>query len=724
MRARRLNHYLFGCICLTLSAYGTNATAVPLQTLLEKMQDSPATTASRYEEQRINAELLQRKDDSGWKLFGGVDAGRYRDLEKSGLEKYEGYGGQLGLRYPLLGAMRARQAAVVDRQIALEQSEHSTALTLAEQQQELRQTYIDWWQHDAMTDWCNTYQPLASAEQETVANRSQAQQLRVSEKLWVEQHWRRLTRVCTSLSQQDAHLRQQLAYLHGDTIPASAKPTAEKLPTQLAPMSSWLDILEQHPALQTHRAEEHRLEPLTQGKWTDRVNADFSITQRYDGRKDISGSGGGTMAAVTFEVPLASLSASSRANPAQARHIAARYRTQDTRQALMKVLEQTLMQYRQRLDYLNERQLELKRTQQLVLEQNARLKIDAEGGFLNLRMAQLEQAEVEQELINAWHAAWSVLAQLQTLTDGAPLTRSTDVLHWDALKKQQTQRTTADQTSTAAATRVTHSTQSTKAANNTQLWSSAAYIWDTSTLLKQSQRSAQINSLLQAGFNHVYLGFNAEQISQLSILGPEVTQVIQQLKQRGFTVDLLLGDANWLLKENRHELLQLIDTFAGYPFDHLHLDLEVEQLGWPVPESRLNDWLHTLKAAVQHSPWPITLVSHHRWFATEQRTAKVCIPCALPDLNISGATLMLYSTAERSVIERTAQMLKAWPELQLQLAQSVEADLAKENSWRGSTAAELNKLNTSLRDQLQPLGLAGIAWQDWAHYPQTATEKH
>lgn len=724
MRARRLNRCLLGSICLALSAYGSSAAAVPLQTLLDKMQDSPAITASRYEEQRINADLLQRKDDSGWKLFGGVDAGRYRDLEKSGLEKYEGYGGQLGLRYPLLGALRARQAAVVDSQIALEQSEHSTALTLAEQQQELRQTYIDWWQQGAMTDWCNTYQPLASAEQSAVAKRSQAQQLRVSEKLWVEQHWRRLTRACNSLTQHDAHLRQQLAYLHGDILPAAAKPTAEQLPTQLAPMGSWLGILEQHPALQTHRAEEHRLEPLTQSKWTDRVNADFSITQRYDGRKDISGSGGGTMAAVTFEVPLASLSAGSRANPAQARHLAARYRTQDTRQALMKVLDQTLMQYQQRLDYLNERHIELKRTQQLVLEQNARLKIDTEGGFLNLRMAQLEQAEVEQELINAWHAAWSVLAQLQVLTDGAPLTRSTDALHWDALKKQQAQRSTAAQPSTAAATKTAPSTQSAIAANNPQSWSSATYIWDTRALLDQSLRNAQIEALLQAGFNHVYLGFTADQINQLSTLSPEITQAIQQLKQRGFTVDLLLGDANWLRKENRYELLQLIDTFAAYPFDNLHLDLEVEQLGWPVPESRLNDWLQTLKAAVQHSPWPVTLVSHHRWFATEQRAAKVCIPCALPDLKISSATLMLYSTAEQSVIARTAQMLKAWPELQLQLAQSVEAELAKENSWRGSTAAELSELNTSLRNQLQPLGLAGIAWQDWAHYPRTATEKH
>ncbi len=112
--------------------------------------------------------------------------------------------------------------------------------------------------------------------------------------------------------QQDNHLREQLAYLHGDPISVAAKPIPEMLPIQLAPIESWLHILEKHPALKTHRAEEHRLEPLVKSRWTDRIDADFSISQRYDGRDGMSGSGGGTVAAITFEVPLGSLSAGSR----------------------------------------------------------------------------------------------------------------------------------------------------------------------------------------------------------------------------------------------------------------------------------------------------------------------------------------------------------------------------------------------------------------------------
>lgn len=703
-----LKTYLPRCLCLSLMLYGSSVMAIPLQALLKNMQDNPATSGSRYDEQRLAAELQQREDNTGWRLFGGVDTGQYRDLEGSGLQKYNGFGGKIGLRYPLLGAMQARRAAMIDSQIALDQARYSTELTHAEQQQQLRQTYIDWWQQNAMAQWCSVYQPLASAEQALVAKRSQEQQLRRSEHLWVEQRWRKLTGVCSNVVQQDTRLRQQLEYFYGSIIPTDAKPITEELPAQLAQLTSWLSMLEQHPALKTQNTETQHLEPLTRTRWTDRIEADFSVSQRYDGRDGISGSGGGTVAAITFEVPLASLSGSSRANSAQARYVAAQHRTEDTRYRLKHVLNQTLLQYQQHLDALKERRLQLEYTQQLVMEQKARLKIDNQEGFLGLRLAQMEQAEIAQALISDWHEAWSVLAQLQVLANEALPTSSTDGLRWDSL--QESQKPKEIESSLI--------TETTQPAAPLSAWSTAAYVWDSNALLDQAQQSAQIESLMQAGFNHVYLGFNATQVSTLKTLNPQITRLIRRLKQHGFTVDLLLGDPQWLLEGQRNDLLQLIDMFAAYPFDNLHLDLEVEQLGWPVPKSRLQDWLQTLEAASQRSPWPVTLVSHHRWFAAEQRFSDVCIPCELPKLNMSRVTLMLYSTEQDSVIERVTLILNAWPELQFNLAQSVEPTLPKENSWSGSTLAELKKINTHLRNQLKDSGLAGIAWQDWAQYPR------
>lgn len=133
-----LKTYLPRCLCLSLMLYGSSVMAIPLQALLKNMQDNPATSGSRYDEQRLAAELQQREDNTGWRLFGGVDTGQYRDLEGSGLQKYNGFGGKIGLRYPLLGAMQARRAAMIDSQIALDQARYSTELTHAEQQQQLR----------------------------------------------------------------------------------------------------------------------------------------------------------------------------------------------------------------------------------------------------------------------------------------------------------------------------------------------------------------------------------------------------------------------------------------------------------------------------------------------------------------------------------------------------------------------------------------------------------
>lgn len=709
MHTRRLS-FLLG-MCMLLASHAASAAVLPLQGLINTMQDGPAILASRYEEQEISVELRQREERAGWSLFGSVSAGDYRELERLEKERYEGAASQLGLRYPLLGAMQARQAVIVDAEIALEQARQTTALTRAEQQQQLRQVYIDWWRQAALGEWCLQHETLAASEKEKAISRTQQQQLRVSEQLWVEQRWANVLHVCNDLIQRDTVLRQRLGYLHGQLIPAAARPAAEPLPTELAPLAEWLPLLEQHPALLIHRGEEQALQALAKGRWTDRVEASFSISQQFDRRTDISGHGSGTVAGITFEVPLASLTAGSRAGLGEARQVAAQHRVLDTRQHLLQVLDQTLQQYHQRFSQLERRSEQVRRMHQLVTEQQARLRVDSEVGFMNLRLALVDQAEAKLEMINDWHAGWSALAQLQVLAEDQLPTRSARTRDWQPLQTPPARPTPNPVTAA--------STVSTKSA---PAWRNAAYVWDSSALLDVQQRSAEISALKQAGFNHVHLGFNASQVSQLDALGPEVSQLASELAQQGLGMGLLLGDPNWMLAEHRHGLLQLIDRFAQQPFTELHLDLEVEQLGWPVPDSLLQSWLETLRQAAQRSPWPVTIVSHHRWFAADQRSSDICVPCALPGMGINSATLMLYSTARESVVERTAAILQVWPELHLHLAQSVEAALEPQNSWSGASASELQAVNEYLRKELQPDGLAGVAWQDWAEFPRVSSE--
>lgn len=711
MLTRRLD-FLLGAF-MVWASHAASAAALPLPTLISTMQDSPAIQASRHEEQEIGVELLQRKERAGWSVFGNVSAGNYRELERAGKERYRGTASQVGLRYPLLGAMQARQAVIVDAKIALEQARQTTALARAEQQQLLRQAYIDWWRQAALDEWCAQHQALAASEKQKAINRTQQQQLRLSEQLWVEQRWANLLHVCSDLPQRDTVLRQRLGYLHGQAIPPKAFPEAEPLPTKLAPLADWAPLLEQHPSLLIHRSEEEALQELDKGRWTDRVEAHFSISQQFDRRTDISGHGGGTVVGFTFEVPLASLTAGSRAGLGEARQVAARYRVLDTRQHLLHVLDQTLQQYHQTLGQLERRSEQVQRMHQLVTEQQARLQIDDEVGFMNLRLAMVDLAEAKLEMINDWHAGWSTLAQLQVVSEGPLPTHTAQTRDWKPLQAHPAPPPPAGKPVTAKPTVTTHPDPT---------WRNAAYVWDSSALLDKQKLSAEIRALKQAGFNHVHLGFNASQVSQLNALGPEIGRLANQLEQQGLSVGLLLGDPDWMLVEHRQGLLQLLDRFAQHPFTELHLDLEVEQLGWPVPDSLLQGWLDTLEQVAQRSPWPVSIVSHHRWFAADQRNSEHCIPCALPDMGINNATLMLYSTGRESVVERTAAMLQAWPELDLHLAQSVEAALGPQNSWSGASPSELQAVNAYLRKELQTHGLAGVAWQDWAEYPREPSE--
>lgn len=700
MKTKRLNPLILTATCLAMAIQVAHAAPLPLETLVRNMQDSPATLGDSLQEVEQDGLLSEQKARAGWSLYGGMDAGRYRELEYGGRQKYSGAGAMLGLRYPLLGAMQSRRTAIIDAEIALEQARHSTDLSRAEQQQQLRQTYIDWWRQQTLDQWCQQQRKLATSEQAKTAQRSTQQHLRRSEQLWVEQRWQRVLHACSGLNEHAVSLRQQLAYLHGSPLPASAEPASETLPARLAPAASWLALLEQHPALLTRRSEAEALQDLAHNRWGNQIEANFSIGQHFNRRSDIHGLGSGTVAAINFDVPLASLSGSNRRSGSGARHAAAQQRVLDTRHTLIHALEQTLLQYQQQLVQIDARSKQLQHVRQLHAEQQVRANVDQESGFMARRLARLEMTETELELINDWHAAWSLLAQLHVLADGNLPTGSDQALNWKA--PSQPPVLTKNPAPTVSNTH----------------WSNAIYIWDSNKLLDRKQRTHQIARLQNAGFNHVYLGFDAKQISQLPALDAEVRDLLQQLKQQGFVVDLLLGDPQWMRGTERPQLLQLIKRFASLPFDHLHLDLEVEQLGWPVPASRLQDWLDTLQEASHVSPWPISLVSHHRWFAPEQRSAEVCIPCALPGLGIRSATLMLYSTATESVIQRTREIVKAWPELQLQLAQSVEAELPPENSRFRATASELKQVRQHLHDQLVPAGLKGLSWQDWAHYPQ------
>lgn len=251
----------------------------------------------------------------------------------------------------------------------------------------------------------------------------------------------------------------------------------------------------------------------------------------------------------------------------------------------------------------------------------------------------------------------------------------------------------------------------------TQSWRRGVYIWDSRALLNPATRTDELSRLDRTGIQRLYIGLSAEQLAQ-----PEVVRTLDAvaitLRKRGFEPVLLLGDPDWMAPEHRASLIAIISKLKSVSFSalHLDLDLEVEQRGWPVPAKHVREWLDTLKHVAAASPWPVEISSHYRWF-TEEMGGFPCAPCELPSIGVSKVSLMIYTrSAERSA-QLTEKIAQRWPAVRFRLAQSIEPQLAPEETWGGAAQALLQEQDSFWRARLQPLAVGGIDWQEWEYYP-------
>lgn len=251
-----------------------------------------------------------------------------------------------------------------------------------------------------------------------------------------------------------------------------------------------------------------------------------------------------------------------------------------------------------------------------------------------------------------------------------------------------------------------------------QNWSIGTYAWDSRNLLNPEQRQKELNQLQKLGIQEILVGLTGQQVQKNEQTKEALRTLLQSAHSRGLRVSLLLGDPNWIEPEGRPELIKLINQFKSLPFNGIHLDLEVEQLGWPVPTDRLQQWVITLKEAKRASPWPMSISSHPRWFETNNKPVakQICIPCQLKGLH--SVSLMIYQRNPERVAQRSLAIARRWPQLRFRVAQSVEAQLPADESWHGTPVRTLQRQVEQWRDALSPAGIQGVDWQDWSQYPK------
>ncbi|WP_417547714.1 hypothetical protein [Marinobacter segnicrescens] len=676
-------------LALLMVTSGT-AWAVTLESLLADMTDSAEVRVQEAEQERLAIEHQYRIEERGWSVFGGADVGHFRELQPDGnRDDYTGFGASVGLRYPLLGTLDERERAVNDARLALTEKTYETRLRRSTQRFQLRQSYTDWWHAQAVTQWCEPWRTIAREELASARERARQQALRTSELKWLEQSWDRVTRSCGRSEQYQSQLRERTARLAGAALSVLDQPQRPELTRHPAPLVQWTDALNSHPAVIARLQSMETAARNRDHHWSDRVDSSFTIAQRLDRRTDTAGTGSGLVAGVTFEVPLAALTGPDPGSPDSARYRAARERHRAELDQWRGYLADNLLRYREALDEVSEAVDQLTLARRLTLERRQRLSVDSEAGYMAMRTARIEEAEAHLNLYRAWRGASQERAGLLQVAE-----------HSD------------NQADLLGSETVTWPTGGGDARESTDPIK-AVYVWDSRSLLGEAgPRKLHLRALANNGFNRLYLGLDSDQVTRPSELLKPLEALISEAQSQGIRVDLLLGDPLWLTDEHRADLMVLIQRLSILPFAGLHLDLEVEQLGWPVPEQRLQQWLRTVGEATEVSPWPVTLVSHHRWFS-DTADPITCVPCQLPDIGVREVSLMIYTTRTGRSVELMDRSQQLWPRLTFRLVQSVEAALPDSQSWHGQTTKTLSDVEQSLVSE----GIHNIEWQDWRNHP-------
>lgn len=724
-----MRRLFFGCAAAFLAAAGA-AQPVALDDLLDAADSDPTVLEARANYDASVADQAVRRAEAGPQLFLNASAGHYRELNSANLiDDYYSRHVAVGVRFPLLGTLQRQRDALSGAEFESQRRSLQLALQRAERRLALRMNYADWWRSQQELRFCSDIKKTAAAAIREADQRQAVAWIRRSEALSEKADWKAMLARCEAAGWAEQDYRSRLSLLTGRTLGPDAIAVAVPLRNNPAPLERWQARIDLHPGVQGEqtRIEENR--QLRGQGWSRSVDASVSLGYGIEDRSGVSRFGNNFIAALNFSIPFSiGEHASGRNNAAAARYQAARHRVAVVRRQLLSELSSALLGVREASLAVIQVENRLQAAESRLAEQEARLALEEEDGIALRQAAQLALAQTRLDHISSWHTLWIRTAGLHMFTDDgeqdAALLGSSE-LKWPvpgaksagASAKGRTAGRDGRPRSAARSPAPTPAT-----GRQGKDWTVGTYVWDSRLILNPASRQAELNQLKAAGISRIYLGLNARQVAELQASRHALAAVLKQAASNGMEVSLLLGDPAWLEPAHRKNLLVLVEALADLPFARLHLDLEVEQLGWPVPTVRLQDWLDTVRAVRQVSPWPIELSSHHRWFTESASGNGPCVPCVLPDLGVQGVSLMIYTRNTDRSLALAGDAARRWPRLQFRLAQSMEKQLAPDETWAGVSRKKIGEAMQAWKARLQPVGIHGVDWQAWDDYRREMVE--
>jgi len=692
---------LAGLLCLASFA---RAEVLPLPALLEHAVLGASVRAADADLAALEALKQQREAEAGWQWFASASTGRYRELVTEDLiDDYYGRNLALGLRHPLLGSLHRQLALVRNVDSELQQQQARRELYRLEQRLALRSAYTDWWRAQQEQHWCRAFAGTAEQARRHLAERLRDGWLLASEAGLLDARWQALQRSCAGNPQLLDETRESLERLSGQTIGPQQEARAEALVLTVPPVEVWRQALETHPRLAQRREQLQRAEQNGKPPWYAAVESTFSLAQSYEDHSGSSKTGNGLVASISLSAPF-DLQAYGRARGDEglARLQSAQSLLDAERDQLRQGLVQALRAHRQAADELLLARQQLDAVTRAVQEQRLRQEGLVDQDFTAVLGSELEYGQAGLRLIAAWQNLWLREAALRLFTEAGP---GNDALlgpataDWPGLGLEET---AAPAPLRALAT-------------GARLWREGVYVWDSRRLLDPRTRADEWRALEAAGMQRILLGLSAAQLAEPQ-LQRRLATLLREARARRLEVVLLLGEPQWILPGSRQSLIDLLGRLSALPFDALHLDLEVEQLGWPVPAARLRDWTDTLTQVARSVPWPLEISSHPRWFAPPA-AGHDCLPCRLQESGVRQVSLMIYSRNPEQSAGVAEDIARRWPGLAFRLAQSLEPQLSAAESWKGASLLQLKKLAGIWQKRLQAVSVTGIDWQDWSSFP-------
>ena len=702
-----------------------SAAVVPLEDLESYVSNAPEMLIAVAELEEMLYRLDREQAISGLKVNGSAGAGHFREaVTENRMRDYDRARLSLGLHYPLLGTLARERINVLKAEGRTWESRQRIKLARLKSIEALRSQYILLWGSQQKLKLCDAFLADENRVAEILQERKEAGFLLEADRQEFLTAFSLVHRNVANITAIERRAQKNISMLtngYADTIVASAPLLPFPCLDETILRS---DVLAHHPEIiMLHGLVEEQLGVINLAKHSD-IQANVSMTGHGDMDYPSEQEGYGLSVQFNMDLPWQFSKAEiaqEGAEQALLRKLQHKLDMVSTR--LLMDAEDYLQRYRAALENKRFAGQRVKASLEAVRERALR-KAHLPGDiFEQLQSSRFSYYQTAMDYVDAQIIELQSQVRLLTFHEEGNREKGTvapfdSVINENFLKPLWSQESTRQENEIP----ILHCNYKTKYKRKKTGY--GVYAWNSRKLFEQySSGETFWQQLGEMNINTILLSLDGRQLKEIELPAGkmQVRSFIQQAKNRGISIGLLLGEPTWILPERRQDLLRIINNVQDLGFEVIHLDLEPNQLEntkHPI-EYLLAHLLRTVQAVTRITPLPVELDLHPRYL--DAATNNFCLGCGLENLDCVSVTLMVYVKNPRRVAEIVQPIMEEYPKLSFSVAQSVEPLLSEEGSYAGVSKQKFTDALTAI-DNLTDNALQSIYIQSWQDYTDMCNE--